>query len=477
MTIAGIHWSAFYLAAEWIIRFAMLGYVPQQRTPAAARTWLLLIFLLPIPGLILYGMIGRIYLPRRRLAMQRQVSLLIQQAQADRLPSPSVHETGSAEPLHSITKLAVALGDFHVFEGNRVELLDDYAGSIDRLVTDIDGARQHVHVLTYIFGDDDTGRSVADALMRASRRGVRCRVLMDAVGSARGLRRFRPALRDAGVDVHAMLPVGLFRRSAARFDLRNHRKISVIDGRVGYIGSQNIVDPAFIPDRPNVELVVRLTGPAVAQLQALFVADYYFESGGALDRGELFPMLEPTGATPAQLLPSGPAYGRENAKDLMVALMYAARRRIVITTPYLIPDDSFLQALQIAALRGVDVRVVVSQRSNQRFAELAQQSYYQALLGAGIRIYLYQPGFLHAKHISVDDEMAMVGSTNVDIRSFSLNAEASLLIYDTATVAALIEVQERYFAASDRLSAEQWANRRVGLRMVQNVARLADSFL
>jgi len=476
MSIAGIHWSALYLAAEWVIRFMMLGYVPQRRSPAAARTWLLLIFLLPIPGLIVYGLVGRIYLPRRRLAMQRQASLLIQQAQAD-LPPPHTAMNESLEPAHSIARLAVALGDFHVFQGNRVELLSDYVGSIDRLIADIDGATRHVHVLTYIFAADATGRSVTEALMRAARRGVQCRVLMDAVGSARGLRRYGSVLRKAGVDVRAVLPVGLFRRSAARFDLRNHRKVSVIDGTIGYIGSQNIVDPDFIPGRPNVELVVRLTGPAVAQLQALFVADYYFESGRRVEGSDLFPPLEATGDTPAQLLPSGPAYGRENAKDLMIALMHGARRRIVITTPYLIPDDSFLQALQIAALRGVDVRVVVSQRSNQRFAELAQQSYYEALLTADIKLYLYQSGFLHAKHICVDDEVAMIGSTNVDIRSFSLNAEASLLIYDPVVAAELARVQERYFAGSECLSAERWSRRPRAMRTIQNVARLADSFL
>ena len=334
-----------------------------------------------------------------------------------------------------------------------------------------------MHLVTYIFAVDETGLDVANALMRASGRGVRCRVLMDAVGSSRGLKRLAPKLRAKGVEVHAALPVGLFRRSTARFDLRNHRKVAVIDGRVGYIGSQNIVDREFIADCPNEELVVRLAGPAVAQLQALFASDLYFESGERLDRTAAFPRLEPVGRSVVQLLPSGPAYGRENAKELMIALVHGARRRIVVTTPYLVPDESFLQAVQVAAVRGVDVRIVVSLRSNQRIAQLAQQSYYDALLGAGVGVYLYRPRFLHAKHISVDDDVAMIGSTNVDIRSFSLNAEASLLIYDPEVVAALGEIQERYFADSDRLTLAAWRARPAAGRMVQNVARLADSFL
>lgn len=477
MTLGNLHWSAVYLAAEWLIRFAMLAVVPQQRTPAAARTWLLLIFLLPIPGLILYGIIGRIYLPRRRLEMQRQASGLIREAQGQMPVLPDAGAVEEPEPLRMISTLALALGDFQRIGGNRIELIDDYGSSIRRLVSDIDAAQREVHLVTYIFAVDDTGLDVANALMRAAGRGVRCRVLMDAVGSSRGLKRLAPKLRAKGVEVHAALPVGLFRRSTARFDLRNHRKVAVIDGRVGYIGSQNIVDREFIADCPNEELVVRLAGPAVAQLQALFASDLYFESGERLDRTAAFPPLEPVGRSVVQLLPSGPAYGRENAKELMIALVHGARRRIVVTTPYLVPDESFLQAVQVAALRGVDVRIVVSLRSNQRIAQLAQQSYYDTLLGAGVGVYLYRPRFLHAKHISVDDDVAMIGSTNVDIRSFSLNAEASLLIYDPEVVAALGEIQERYFADSDRLTLAAWNARPAAGRMVQNVARLADSFL
>lgn len=477
MTPGDLHWSTLYLVAEWLIRFAMLAVVPQQRTPAAARTWLLLIFLLPIPGLILYGIIGRIYLPRRRLEMQRQASALIREAQAQMLPLADAAMAAEPGPQGTVSTLALALGDFRRVAGNRVELIDDYGSSIERLVSDIDAAQREVHLVTYIFEADETGSEVANALIRASGRGVHCRILMDAVGSSRGLKRLAPRLRANGVEVHAALPVGLFRRSTARFDLRNHRKVAVIDGRVGYIGSQNIVDREFIPGCPNEELVVRLSGPGVAQLQALFASDLYFESGRRLERTEAFPHLEPAGRSVVQLLPSGPAYGRENAKELMIALVHGARRQIVVTTPYLVPDESFLQAVQIAALRGVDVRIVVSQRSNQRIAQLAQQSYYEALLGAGVSVHLYRPRFLHAKHISVDDDVAMIGSTNVDIRSFSLNAEASLLIYDAEVVAVLRSIQDRYFADSVRLTLEGWRARPAAGRMVQNVARLADSFL
>lgn len=475
MVSGDLHWSTVYLAVEWLIRLAMLAIVPQQRPPAAARTWLLLIFLLPIPGLVLYGIIGRAYLPRRRIEMQRRASEVIRQAQA-RLAAPAT-AADLPEPAAMVSALTVALGDFRPFAGNAVELIAAYEDGIGRLVDDIEAARHEVHLLTYIFASDATGTRVSDALLRAARRGATCRVVADAVGSSRGLKQFSHAWRAAGIEVHAALPMGSLRRRGSRFDLRNHRKIAVIDGSVGYIGSQNIVGPDFIPGYPNEELVVRMTGPGVAQLQALFASDFYFESGRVLDSPASFPKLGAAGSSSVQLLPSGPAYGRENAKELMVTLAYGARASIVVTTPYLIPDESFLQALGVAARRGVDVRVVVSRHANQRLAQLAQQSYYEALLDAGVGVYLYRPRFLHAKHMSVDDTVAMIGSVNADIRSFSLNAEASLLVYDRTIVASLRTIQDRYFADSERLTPQTWAARPVAVRMAQNVARLADSFL
>jgi cardiolipin synthase len=470
-------WATLYYAAEWAVRIVMLVYVPQRRTTAAARTWLLLIFFLPFVGLIVYWLFGRIYYPRRRIEEQVRASQYVREAQAEmraaRRIDPPVLEPAAA----ACADLARRLGDFEAWGGNRVELLEDYRGALDRLVADIDAARDHVHLLYYIFEDDATGRRVADAVARAARRGVVCRVLADAVGSKRGLKRLGPGLREAGVEVTPLLPAGPFRRGAARFDLRNHRKLAVIDGQTGYVGSQNVVEPEFIPGCPNEELVARVEGPIVAQLQAVILADRYFETGHVADEERHFPSITPAGASAAQMLPSGPGYGRENGQTVLVSLIHAARERIVITTPYFVPDETFLQALATAALRGVETRLIVSARSNQRLTQLAQASYYERLLEAGIAIHLYEPRFLHAKHMTVDRSVALIGSTNIDIRSFALNAEASLLVYDAAVVRALEAVQARYLAASRPLEPERWAARSLGAKTVENTARLADSLL
>jgi cardiolipin synthase len=470
-------WSLLYLASEWIIRFVMLIYVPQKRSAAASRTWLLFIFLLPWPGLILYWLFGRIYLPARRVRMQERASRFIREAQAQIGPRASMVPELSPT-LRRIPEVAAQLGDFETLAGNRVELLADYTATLKRIIADIDSAERHVHVLFYIFLADESGRSVGEALIRAAQRGVQCRVLMDAVGSRHGLQRLGPELRSKGVEVLEMLPVGLFRRNTGRFDLRNHRKIVVIDGHTGYTGSQNVVNPDFVKGFPNEELMARVNGPVVAQLQAMFLADHYFETGVVLDSRDFFPEPMEVGKSPCQVVPSGPGYHRENGRELIIAMLYSARERIVITTPYFVPDEPFLHAICAARLRReVEVHLVLSMHANQMISQFAQRSHYDDLLQAGVEIHLYRPHFLHAKHLTIDDEVALVGSTNMDIRSFALNAEINLVIYDPSVVQELRRLQNWYFANSERLDPAVWQKRPLLDKVIQNTARLMDSFL
>jgi cardiolipin synthase len=472
------NWSLAWVLSEWVIRLTMLVYVPQRRNPAATRTWLLLIFFQPWIGLLLYAAIGRITLPKRRLAMQSRARARLRAAQEQWLERARFAEADIPAELHQAVTLVKNLGDFHILDGNEFELLDDYEAALQRLVADFDAARDHIHVLFYIFEDDDTGRRVGAALMRAAKRGVHCRVLMDFAGSRRALRRLAPRMRRAGVSVAGMLPVGLFREKAARFDLRNHRKIVVIDGAIGYAGSQNIVNAESQPGLVNEELVVRVRGPVVSQLQVVFLADHYLEREERIVEHELFPTppCEP-GTAAAQVLPSGPGYRYANAQKAMVALIHGAQRRVVITTPYFIPDEAVMQAMLTATLRGVEVHLVVSQEADHKLVHYAQESYYEPLLEAGVKIHCYQPRFLHAKHLSIDDSVALIGSSNVDLRSFTLNNEITLLIYDAGVVAQLRRVQERYFSHSHLITAREWARRPLLTRVLQNTARLTDSLL
>ena len=376
----------------------------------------------------------------------------------------------------STAQLVHELGRFPVVGENRVELLDRYEDSIDRLVADVDLARETVHLMFYILEPDATGRRVGDAVIRAAGRGVSCRVMMDGLASRPGLKELAPRLREAGVEVVSLLSPGTRR---TRRDLRNHRKIAVIDGRVGYTGSQNLVDAYGYKGRGLTyeELVVRVEGPVVWQLQAVFLTDRFLETGKKPEGERHYPAPPAAGTVKAQVLPSGPTYETENNERAFVQMLYGARKRIVVTTPYFVPDRPFVDAMQAAAIRGLQVHLVTPKQADQWLVRLAQESYYAELLAAGVRIHLYEPRFLHAKHISVDDDVCAIGSSNLDMRSFALNEEEMVFFYDQQVVADLARVQERYIRDSKLLESEEWDARSALRRTGQQLARLVDSVL
>jgi cardiolipin synthase len=470
-------WARIFLLSEWVIRLVMLAVVPLRRTPAAAKGWLLLIFFEPWVGLLLYLLIGRARLPR----WQREQLAKLPRAMAGvvgRLANhPNVFHPEVGPALSGAVALADRLGGSPILGGNAVELLVDYRGTIARLAADIDRAQNHVHLLFYIFADDATTAPVVEALGRAAKRGARCRVLADAIGSRAGLRTLRPRLTAMGVAVREMLPVSLVPWRKARVDLRNHRKIAVIDGQVGYTGSQNLVAAEFKDGLAYEDLMVRVTGPVVLELQYVFASDWFVETDEVLDGESEFPWPEIAGDVPAQALASGPAYPMQNNQRLFVALVHGARERVVLTTPYFIPDEPMLQAMQTAALRGVAVHLVVSEQGDHPIVSLAQESYYEEQLEAGVQIHLYRTNFLHAKHLSIDDSVALIGTSNLDIRSFALNAEVMLLIYDAGVTARLAAEQERYFANSRRLTLETWEQRPFAAKLAQNLTRLLSPLL
>jgi cardiolipin synthase len=302
-------------------------------------------------------------------------------------------------------------------------------------------------------------------------------VLVDSLGSRRYLRALLPELGAAGVEVHEVLPVGLLRWRLDRIDLRNHRKIAVIDGRTAYTGSQNLVDADFVEGLTYEELMVRVTGPVVLELQLVFAVDWYLETGQLLDGTGVFPEPAITGDVPSQVLPSGPGFPTANNQRVFIALVHGARERVVITTPYFIPDEPLLQALQTAVLRGVDVHLIVSERADQFLVGHAQRSYFGELMDAGVSIHQYRRNFLHAKHLSVDDRVVVVGSSNMDIRSFALNDEISLLVYHPRLVERVRLQEERYMRSSTRLDPEDWARRPPLVKTLNRVARLFSPLL
>ena len=470
-------WLNVFIVAEWTVRLLMIVIVPFRRSPEAAKGWLLLIFFEPTAGLLLYLLIGRPSLPEWRMQRIAEFDRISRATRERLLRHPNIFHPDLGAGLAHCVLLAENLGDLPILGGNAADIIADYDGTIDRLIADIDAARDHVHLLYYIIGDDDTVERVVDALARAVDRGLVCRVLADSLGSRPAFARLLPRLHKRGILAEETMRVGLFRRKTGRIDLRNHRKIAVIDGAIGYTGSQNLVDSTFKPGLDYEELNVRLEGPIALELQAVFAEDWYLETGEFLGDLRYFPEPRLAGSIPAQALPSGPGYPRENNQRLIVSLIHAASERIVITMPYLIPDDALLQALQTAVLRGVDVTLVVPLQMDQILVCLAQRSYYEDMMDGGIRICCYGKRFLHAKHVTIDDRLAWIGSSNLDIRSFALNAEIVVLLYDHGVCARLAEEQMRYLREGEIIDPAAWRQRPLRRKVAENLARLMSPLL
>ena len=465
-------WPALQIGYElidWSCRLVALAVVPLRRRPAAAAGWLLLIMFLPIPGTAMFAVIGSPRFPASRIQRFRALTPYFA-AVSQRL---AAHAPDAAPSFHDVTTLAQHLGQLPPVCGNAVQLIDDYDGLIGQLAADIRAAQHYVLILVYIFADDETGRTVVEALRAAAARGVECRVMIDPVGSYRWRRAITRRLAEAGVAAQWSLPFHLL-RSRTRRDMRNHRKLFVVDGRVGYAGSQNIVDQNFRPGVVNRELVARVEGPLVAEMEAVIRGDWFMETSEMPRDAEPPPAA---GATCAQLLPSGAAYPLEGFESLLVWQIHSATQRVLLVTPYFIPDDGLVGAMRTAVARGVRIDIVVSAVVDQRLVNLAQCSYYEELLGCGIHIRAYQDYLLHAKNVSIDGQLAILGSSNVDLRSFELNEEVSLLLYGGDSVRALVDVQDAYIEHSVPLDLAAWRQRSAGRKFAENLARLISPLL
>jgi cardiolipin synthase A/B len=482
------NWITVAGALSYLIGFLALFIIPAKRKPGEATAWLLLIFLAPIFGAILFLLLGNPKLSQWRREQQRKMNERIKYLaeEAERIPQLRHIVDPPVPPrFKPFVQLIARLSGMPVMAGNTVELLTDYAGAANRIAQDIDGAKRYVHLEYFMFYNDKIGGPVLDALVRARERGVVCRVLIDHLGNIGYHRPVLKRLRAAGIPVYQMLPVKPIDNQWNRADLRNHRKIVVVDGVVGFTGSHNLVEDTY-HKRGNIrkgihyiELVVRITGPVVRELNAVFVTDWYSETEELLDAStapETRLATQVSGDALCQVLPSGPGFEHNNNLMLFVALFHAAQRRITIANPYVVPDESLLLALTSAAQRGVEVTLLVSEIGDQFLVYHAQSSYYEELLKAGVRICLYQPPvILHSKFLIIDDDIAVISSSNLDIRSFELNLEATLVCYDRQVAAYLQEVATDYLRHARALHLEEWHGRPPWVKLFDNLARLTSA--
>lgn len=469
-------WDNKFVVLGWTIALVAFVLIPFRRPPAQARGWLLIFFALPWLALVMYAIVGRPTLPAERERRLRKLPALF-----DKIASRSGIDDGQFTPELSSDNLSVArlsrgLGHFGPVKGNSIEVLSSYDGAFDRLIEDIASAQHHVHLEFYIFANDQVGKRIMSALEDAQARGVQCRVLIDALGSFRSIGAIKRRLRPHGIEVHDILPLRRRWRSS-RVDLRNHRKIAVIDGRIGYTGSQNLWDPSIHSSRDNRDILVRLSGPIVVQLQSVFVADWFLETLEELVEEEQFPKLTRGDSMAAQIIASGPDYPEGGVDLIFAQAMYNAADEIVITSPYFIPNEAIISAIKAAILGGVSVSLITARKSDHLIVGLAQRSYYRELLEAGMEIHLCGPEFLHAKHFRVDREVAIIGSSNMDVRSFELNAEIDLICYDPALAGELRELEAEYRSRSITLKLEDWVQRPLISKILENSARLMSELI
>jgi len=427
-------WGLFAVQAAIQLMFIMRALLRPHREPASRFAWVLVIALAPVLGVLAYVLFGEINLGRRRVARLRAALRALPGAHTVAGPSAEAEVPERFVPLFRVGQ---SVNHFLPVGGNRAELMADSEASIVAMVADIDAARESVHVLFYIWLADESGLRMVEALKRAAGRGVVCRVMVDALGSRAFIRSAHwGGLAAAGVKVAAALPVGnVLRLFKGRIDMRNHRKIVVIDNAVAYCGSQNCADAAFAVKAryaPWVDIMARFEGPVVRQNQHLFAESWMAQCSENLSALFAQPLPPPEPGFVAQVIGSGASVRYSAMPETFVALMNTARRELVITTPYYVPDEPIQAALCAAARRGIAATIVFPQRNDSWVVAAASRSYYRELLEAGVEIREYVGGLLHAKTLTLDGEVALIGSANMDRRSFELNAENNILLYDPA---------------------------------------------
>ncbi|SJM69280.1 Cardiolipin synthetase [Corynebacterium glutamicum] len=489
-------WQTVGLIIDYTIKIIAIGYVPEGRRPSSSTAWLLAILLLPYVGLPLFLLMGSPYINRRRHRIQQEVNHLIEDVHDD---VPDVPDGMEVSPeVESVIKLNRRLTRMPAVTGENNGFYSDYRESLKRMTAAIDEAEEYIYVEIYIMAWDSYTQPFFAALERAHNRGVKVRLLFDHVGSWKypGYHRLKKELNRMGFAWYLMLPLQPWRRRFRRPDLRNHRKMLIIDGHTAFMGSQNLIAPSYL-QKKNIklgrewkDLMVELTGPIVSSMEMIFAGDWYVESNEALDirdhaeaHGYIGNTQKDSATNLVQLIPSGPGYTTEPNLRMFNSIVHHAKERLILCSPYFIPDESLLEAVTSACYRGVTVELFVSEQADQFAIDHAQSSYYQALLEAGVKIYQFpKPDVLHTKYMIADPDdttgneaLGVLGSSNLDIRSFGLNYEISLMIAKGNLIHELNALTDRYRTVSLKLTLDKWNQRSWRRRYVDNVMRLTSA--
>lgn len=445
------------LHALLVLIFTMRILLRDDLSPPARLAWFIVLNLLPYVGSAVYFLFGEIDIGHKATKRHHRI---FDDIRAKALGFMGTDDAVDVliDPLYRpVFRYAGSVNGFYPVDGNTAELMADGDETLERMIADIDAAVDHVHVLYYIWFDDHTGRTLAEALIRAVKRGVTCRAMADGLGSRALIKsQLWRDMQAAGVQMAIALP---FRKIistllTSRLDLRNHRKITVIDARITYCGSRNSADPEFRTKpkyAPWVDIMLRFQGPVVAQNQLLFASDWMQATGEPLGQLALMGLPQDDGF-PAQVIGDGPTERRGATPQLFAGMIAAAQSELTLSTPYFVPDATVLEALCAAAHRGVTVTLIFPAKNDSWIVAAASRSYYRKLLEAGCIIHEYIGGLLHAKTLTVDGKVSLIGSSNLDLRSFDLNYENNILLQDCKITQAINTRQQDYIARSDMIS-------------------------
>ncbi len=483
-----IYWilTSIIFLTDLTIRIGLsVRVIMRKKEPSVTLAWLVVILLLPFFGAIIYLLFGENRLGERRARRAAaDIPLILRWAQKLRQRSFIDWDeiNPECEPLHRQIDAAIGIP---TMPGNSLALIGNSNDFFRRLILDIEHAESICCLEFYIFSSGGYADQVCTALKKACRRGVACKLLLDSIGSKDFLN--SPACLDLqanGIEVRECLPAGLMRALFVRIDLRNHRKIVSIDNKIAYTGSQNLVDPRYFKQDEGVgqwiDIMVRVEGPVVEILTASFLYDWALETGRPLEDLILEAKVAPIpnmGEIPVQLAPSGPGYTEGTIHNLLLTTIYAARRELILTTPYFVPDNAILAALKSAAQRGVSVTIIVPEKNDSRLVHYASRARYGELIAAGVKIVAFDGGLLHAKTITVDNDFCLIGSVNLDMRSFWLNFEMTLFIYNKKFTSRLRLLQEEYLLASRPLNEVVFKKRSFKERFLENMALLVGPLL
>lgn len=469
--IASVAFRLIYLG---LIIGTIVLIVLDNRNPVKTMAWVMVLMFLPVVGLILYFFFGRSH-RHERIISRKSYSRLLKKPMAEYL---SQEDIVLPERYGRLIDFFRQTNQSFPFEGNNIQAYTSGEQMIEALLQAIARAEHHIHLEFYIFEDDTVGRLVRDALVEKARQGVEVKVLYDDVGCWRVPRTFFQEMKIQGIEVHSFLKV-MFPLFTSKVNYRNHRKIVVVDGKVGFVGGMNLAERYVygLKGESWRDTHMRLEGKAVHGLQTAFLLDWFFVDRSLITSGTYFPKMECCGPSLVQVVTSDPVSPWREVMQGLIMALGQARHYFYMQTPYFLPTESLLIAMQSAALSGVDVRLMLPYKADNHLTHWASCSYLKDVLTAGVKVYFYRSGFLHSKLMVSDDMLYTVGSTNLDFRSFEHNFEVNAFVYDAETAPAMRDIFLRDQQVSEQVQLKNWQQRPWGRKAVESVVRLMAPLL